>query len=252
MYLSEELEELIYIHNGIYDDKFKSELYEILDKVVSEDTSDGSQIIEKLRLTWNLVCGRHADLSDSILSEYIAFRPNLAMELKSKNIVSDIIEPKSITVKVKKLYEDSKLPTRAHESDGGMDMYAHSIKLLLKKGIISYGLGVALELPAFHSGYLFPRSGIYNTGLDLSNSVGLVDSGYRGEVTVKFRVTFLGFVKFLLSKIFKKSFEDNIYRIGDRCCQLVVLPYPKVILESVTELSTSDRGSNGFGSTGKK
>ena len=251
MYLSEELEELIYKHNGIYDVEFRTELCEILDKIVSEDNGDVPRVIEKLKLTWNLVCGRHADLSPSVIDNYIAkkFGPQWAFD--GRAVVSDCISPRTITVRVKKLYENSKLPTRAHESDGGMDMYAHSVKLLLKKGIISYGLGVALELPAFHSGYLFPRSGIYKTGLDLSNSVGLVDSGYRGEVTVKFRITFLGFIKFILSKIFKKSFEDNIYKIGDRCCQLVVLPYPKVILEPVTELSISDRGSNGFGSTGK-
>ena len=82
---------------------------------------------------------------------------------------------------------------------------------------------------------IFPRSSISNTGLILSNSVGVVDSGYRGEI--KFR--------------FKWIKDTTDYNVGDRVGQLIILPYPSIETEEAEELSSTERGEGGFGSSGK-
>lgn len=136
-------------------------------------------------------------------------------------------------LKVKRLKDNAVLPTYAKVGDAGMDLTATSKEEL--NGRIKYGTGVAVEIPEGHVGLLFPRSSIYKTSLNLANSVGVIDSGYRGEVCVIFRLTGSG----------------TSYKIGDRIAQLVVLPYPDVAVVEVDELSDSDRNSGGFGSTGE-
>ena len=86
-----------------------------------------------------------------------------------------------------------------------------------------------------HVGLLFPRSSIYKTTLTLSNSVGVIDSGYRGEVMLKYRYL-----------------EDGmVYDLKDRVGQLIVMPIPTMVIEEVQELSETERGEGGYGSTGK-
>ena len=105
---------------------------------------------------------------------------------------------------------------------------------------ITYGLGVALEIPEGFVGLVFPRSSIRKTRLQLSNSVGVIDSGYRGELQATF------------NKIHTTiENQKNDYKVGDRVCQIVILPHPIIQLLEVDELSDSERSSGGFGSTGK-
>ena len=94
--------------------------------------------------------------------------------------------------------------------------------------------GIAVEIPKGYVGLLFPRSSVYKTGLELANSVGVIDSGYRGEIRAVFRAS---------------SDSACPYKEGDKCCQLVILKLPDVDMQFVTKLSTSDRGEKGFGST---
>lgn len=101
-------------------------------------------------------------------------------------------------------------------------------------GYIEYGTGLAFEIPETHVMLIYPRSSISNKGLILSNSVGVVDSDYRGEV--KFR--------------FKWIKGSNKYNVGDRVGQFMIIPRPIIDLEEVEELSTTERGDGGFGSTG--
>lgn len=141
-------------------------------------------------------------------------------------------------VRIKKLYEDAKLPTKAHDDDAGFDLYAHS-KTYDDDGNIVYGVGVAFEVPKGCVGLLFPRSSNAKKDLLLSNSVGVLDSGYRGEVLFKFKPTVFVY----------KHLRD--YSIGDRIGQIIIMPYPKVEFVEVDELSESERGAGGYGSSGK-
>ena len=141
-----------------------------------------------------------------------------------------------IKVKIKKLKENAVIPTYAKVGDAGMDLIATSITSDTPEEI-TYGLGIALEIPEGFVGLVFPRSSIRKTGLQLSNSVGVIDSGYRGELQATF------------NKIF--GVTSRKYEVGDRVCQIMILPYPDVQFEEVEELSNTERGEGGFGSTGK-
>lgn len=141
-------------------------------------------------------------------------------------------------VRIKRLYEDAKLPTKAHVDDAGFDLYAHS-KSFDDEDNVVYGVGVAFEVPKGHVGLLFPRSSNAKKDLLLSNSVGILDSGYRGEVLFKFKPTVFDYT----------HLRD--YSIGDRIGQLIIMPYPEVEFVEVDELSETERGVGGYGSSGK-
>lgn len=147
----------------------------------------------------------------------------------------------NINVKIKKLHEDSKIPQYAHPTDAGMDLFATGVEYDSRSEIVSYNTGIALEIPEGYAGFIFPRSSIYKYDLQLTNSVGVIDSSYRGEIKFKFRATDIP-----ISKLIK------IYNVGDRIGQLIIMPYPKVVFEEVSELQSTDRGDGGFGSTGVK
>lgn len=140
----------------------------------------------------------------------------------------------NMKVKIKKLIKDTVIPKYAHTTDAGLDLTATS--MTIKKGIVSYGTGIAMEIPTGYVGLVFPRSSIYKINLQLTNSVGVIDSGYRGEIMFKHRIT---------------NNEPPKYKVGDRIGQIIILPYPKIEFDEVLELSTSDRNTGGYGSTGK-
>lgn len=142
-------------------------------------------------------------------------------------------------VKIKKLYADAILPTKAHVTDAGYDLYAHS-KSYDDDGNVVYGCGVAIEIPKGYVGLVFPRSSNAKKTLLLSNSVGVVDSGYRGEILFKFKLT----------QTFAE-YPEKIYEIGERIGQIIIVPYPEIEFVEVDELSVSDRGAGGYGSSGK-
>jgi dUTP pyrophosphatase len=131
-----------------------------------------------------------------------------------------------------------------------MDLYVHSIKVDLLHGLVHYGTGIAMEIPKLHVGLAFPRSSIYKFRLSLSNSVGVIDAGYRGEVGAKFRLTILGWIKAFAYKYLHIN-TKSIYKVGERCCQMIILPYPSVSILEVNELSDSDRGVKGYGGSGR-
>jgi dUTP pyrophosphatase len=142
-------------------------------------------------------------------------------------------------VKIKKVHPDAIIPKYAKEGDAGLDLVATSI-ISETDTQITYGLGIALEIPEGFVGLVFPRSSIRKTRLQLSNSVGVIDSGYRGELQATF------------NKI-RTTIENqkNDYKVGDRVCQIMIIPHPTIELNEVNELSNTERGEGGFGSTGK-
>jgi len=137
-------------------------------------------------------------------------------------------------IKMKKLHPEAIAPTYAKEGDAAMDMYAAEV-MKNKYGNYVYLTGVALEIPPGFVGLLFPRSSVSKTSMSLANSVGVVDSGYRGEIMFKYRHI---------------NNLNPFYKTGERVGQLMIIPYPKIELIEVEELSTTDRGDGGFGSTG--
>lgn len=146
-----------------------------------------------------------------------------------------------IKLKVKKLIEQATLPTYAKQGDACFDLVATSRKW--DKNYLEYGTGLAMEIPEGHVGLIYPRSSITERGLMLKNSVGVIDSGYRGEV--KFRFTRIN--------MDSESSKDlnHYYEIGERIGQMMILPIPTIYLELVDELSNTERGDGGYGSTGK-
>lgn len=151
----------------------------------------------------------------------------------------------NLKVKIKKLDKNAVIPGYAKEGDAGMDLTAVSV-FKDEFGNAVYGTGLAFEIPKGFVGLLFPRSSNHKKELTLTNSVGVLDSGYRGEVMFKYKPSF-GANRFL------NQFNEDInsYAIGDRIGQLIIIPYPEIEFEEAEELSQSERGSNGYGSTGK-
>lgn len=142
-------------------------------------------------------------------------------------------------VRVKKLHPDAVLPTYAKKGDAGMDIYAVSDGEADEHGNMVYHTGLAFEIPEGHVGLIYPRSSVSKTPHSLRNHVGVIDSGYRGEIIFKF-----GWVE-------SSNVGDiNIYGAGDRIGQIIIMPYPKIDFEWSDELSSTDRGQGGFGSTG--
>lgn len=140
-------------------------------------------------------------------------------------------------VKIKKLHPDAVIPAYAKAGDAGMDLTATSYEID-SYGNHVYGTGLAFEIPERHYMQLTPRSSNSKKALYLTNSAGIVDSGYRGEVFFKY-------------KLVNGYNVCDLYRVGERVGQLVILPYPQIEFVEVTELSSSERGENGYGSTGK-
>ncbi len=164
-------------------------------------------------------------------------------------------------VRIKRLHEKAVIPTYAKDGDAGMDLTAVT-KWGDEYGNVCYGTGLAFEIPEGHVGLVFPRSSNCKTNLDLSNAVGVIDSGYRGEVTLRFRITHnvSSFIQFLWQRYIKKmsplnvrinTLGFNVYEVGERVGQIIILPYPCIELEEVEELSKTERGTGGYGSTGK-
>lgn len=149
-------------------------------------------------------------------------------------------------IKIKKLDERAVLPSYSKAGDAGMDLTAISVNMYPVTGeyesksegyhYIEYGTGLAIEIPKGFFGLVRPRSSVSKTAL-VFNTSGVVDSGFRGELTVRFKMT-----DFRTGKTPK---------IGERVAQLIILPYPTIELEEVDELSTTERGEGGYGSTGK-
>ncbi len=142
---------------------------------------------------------------------------------------------KNMKVKFKKLHKDAVIPGYAKPGDAGLDLVATEIKENTSFQV-TYGTGLAVEIPEGFVGLIYPRSSIRKYELALSNSVGVIDSGYRGEVGFTFNKT--------------SGLDSLKYNVGDRIGQLVVIPYPTIEPIEVSDLSDTERGEGGFGSTG--
>ena len=140
-----------------------------------------------------------------------------------------------LNIKIKKLHENAVIPTYSKDGDAGMDLTI-TREIENTTFSVSYGFGIAIEIPKNYVGLVFPRSSVRNQDLILSNCVGVIDSGYRGEIQATFKKT--------------DGLDSIKYKVGDRGAQIIIMPYPSVNFTEVDELSSTDRGEGGFGSTG--
>ncbi len=141
-------------------------------------------------------------------------------------------------LKVALLEDGARLPTRAHEGDAGLDLYACEEAHIGPGERWSVGTGVAAEIPQGHAGLVLPRSGLARKhGIALVNSPGLIDSGYRGEIRV----------------LLLNTDPADTFRVeaGDRIAQLVISPVSLATPVEVESLTDSARGDGGFGSSGR-
>ena len=141
-----------------------------------------------------------------------------------------------LVIRFKKLHPDAKAPYQATPGSAGFDLTAVSVEPVEEYfWAARYGTGLAVEIPEGHVGLVFPRSSIYKTEQSLPNCVGVIDSDYRGEITA----------------VFSKGAQDRAYKVGDRIAQLVIMPIPAVRFVEAEELTETERGAGGYGSTGR-
>lgn len=140
-------------------------------------------------------------------------------------------------MRIKPLHFNFNKPTKGTEGAGAYDLYMPVSGSIPENGICKVGLGFAAEVPVDHVALILPRSGIgAKYGVELNNTCGVIDSDYRGEWIATLRT---------------KTGEEFFWKAGDRILQFVLVPAISVELEITDELSTTERGSGGFGSSGK-
>lgn len=142
----------------------------------------------------------------------------------------------TLPVKIKKIHHDAVVPEYAKHGDAGLDFRATRI-IDENDDQITYGTDLSLEIPYGYVGLIFPRSSIRKYNLNLSNSIGVIDSGYRGEIMFTFNKT--------------KGKSSKIYNITDRIGQMIILPFPYIKLVLSDTLSNSERSDGAFGHTGE-
>ena len=142
-----------------------------------------------------------------------------------------------MNLRIARLDERARLPTRAHDGDAGLDLYALDDALLAPGQRTSVPTGIAVEIPPGQAGLVLPRSGLAaRHGISVVNAPGLIDSGYRGEVRV-----------LLLNTDRDQPFQVSA---GDRIAQLVLVRVELLTPVEVDALTDSERGACGFGSSG--
>lgn len=170
---------------------------------------------------------------------------------------------KIMEVKIKKVHPKAVIPTYATEYSAGMDLTAVSVEID-KYGNKVYHTGLAFEIPKGYAGFIFPRSSNAKKNLWLTNSVGIIDADYRGEVTLKYKTslralkTFKTWLKVCFGKIKDNDsidvlnvWDNEDYKEGERVGQIVIMPFPQVEFVEVDILSETARNTGGYGSTGK-
>ena len=204
---------------------------------------EAEEYLQKLEEFEKTIGSEDDDLDLNFMSEVNELLTKLQEELQQnppvdgQNIINTqpTMTGGGVLVKVKKLDPNAVVPSYSKVGDAGMD-------LTITKEIentsfsVSYGFGIAMEIPQGYVGLVFPRSSVRNQDLILSNCVGVIDSGYRGELQATFKKT--------------QGLDSIKYKVGERGAQIIILPYPTIYMTEVPELSNTERGDGGFGSTG--
>ncbi len=143
-------------------------------------------------------------------------------------------------VKIRKLDKRAITPVYGKLGDAAMDLTSIA-QYYDEYGNICYKTGISIEIPQGYVGLIFQRSSVCKYATMLTNAVGVIDSGYRGEILFKYKPT---------PYYHNKPDLRFVYEVGDKVGQIMIIPYPQIEFEEVEELSLSERGENGYGSTG--
>jgi dUTP pyrophosphatase len=201
------------------------------------DRKQLEEYIEKLK-NYEEILSSEDGIDQNFINELNGIFKQLSYDVSNvqqQSTQTNSYNPQQLIVKVKKLHENAVIPSYSKVGDAGMDLtIAREIENTTFS--VSYGFGIAMEIPYGYVGLVFPRSSVRNQDLLLSNCVGVIDSGYRGELQATFKKT--------------QGLDSLKYNVGDRGAQIIILPYPQVFMVESDELSDTDRGTGGFGSTG--
>ena len=148
------------------------------------------------------------------------------------------MSPKNPKIRFNKKDSQSKLPVKGSLDAACYDVFAHSI-IFERPDKMIVGLGFSTEIPSGYKGVIAPRSSISKTNWILCNSIGIIDADYRGEWKMVFKC--LG----------EMIYQHLPFGVGERCGQMYIEPVQGFYMEEVDELSETERGEGGFGSTGK-
>ena len=203
---------------------------EEIEKTLNDDTDESQDMsyLSELEEVLNKLSG---EITNDEVSK------NINTPVNGQNIINTqpVMSGGGTLVKVKKLVPEAVIPSYSKVGDAGMDLTI-TREIENTSFSVSYGFGIAMEIPQGYVGLVFPRSSVRNQDLILSNCVGVIDSGYRGELQATFKKT--------------NGLDSIKYKVGDRGAQIIILPYPTIYMTEVPELSNTERGSGGFGSTG--
>ena len=203
---------------------------EEIEKTLNDDTDESQDMsyLSELEEVLNKLSG---EITNDEVSK------NINTPVAGQNIINTqpVMSGGGTLVKVKKLVPESVIPSYSKVGDAGMDLTI-TREIENTSFSVSYGFGIAMEIPQGYVGLVFPRSSVRNQDLILSNCVGVIDSGYRGELQATFKKT--------------NGLDSIKYKVGERGAQIIILPYPTIYMTEVPELSNTERGSGGFGSTG--
>jgi dUTP pyrophosphatase len=193
------------------------------------------EYIEQLTLLNNSLTDDTEEIDPEFENTLNQVLQSLTNDVEGKTLPIVVPPYFDLDLKVKKLDPNAVIPSYANDTDAGLDLTITSQRSSTHFQA-EYGFGIAVEIPRGYVGLIFPRSSVRNYELILSNCVGVIDSGYRGEIKTTFNKT--------------NGLDSFKYKVGDKAAQLIILPYPKVRVVESTELSDTERGVNGFGSTG--
>jgi len=203
---------------------------EEIEKTLNDDTDESQDMsyLSELEEVLNKLSG---EITNDEVSK------NINTPVAGQNIINTqpTMTGGGTLVKVKKLVPEAVIPSYSKVGDAGMDLTI-TREIENTSFSVSYGFGIAMEIPQGYVGLVFPRSSVRNQDLILSNCVGVIDSGYRGELQATFKKT--------------NGLDSIKYKVGERGAQIIILPYPTIYMTEVPELSDTERGSGGFGSTG--
>ena len=203
---------------------------EEIEKTLNDDTDESQDMsyLSELEEVLNKLSG---EITNDEVSK------NINTPVAGQNIINTqpVMSGGGTLVKVKKLVPEAVIPSYSKVGDAGMDLTI-TREIENTSFSVSYGFGIAMEIPQGYVGLVFPRSSVRNQDLILSNCVGVIDSGYRGELQATFKKT--------------NGLDSIKYKVGERGAQIIILPYPTIYMTEVPELSNTERGSGGFGSTG--
>lgn len=149
-----------------------------------------------------------------------------------------LIEEDMNILKFKKLVKNAVVPNKATSGSNGFDLTATSKEWHDEFQAYVYGTGIAVEIPKGYVGLLLPRSSVRKYDLIMANCVGVIDSDYRGEIMATFKLT--------------DTYQGNVYNVGDKLCQLVIVPAPEFKIEEADILSDTERGTKGHGEADAK